>query len=125
MGLTRRFEAEASGGVKIDLLVAAEPIERGNVTVIPASMVFAGGAQFASLAYVAARVDSAGTLGIHAAAMGGTWQALVFGFLGVRFTEAGPQPDAHAAERLPSGWERVELALAYRGRTHAVKVART
>jgi trehalose/maltose hydrolase-like predicted phosphorylase len=57
--------------------------------------------------------------------MGGTWQALIFGFLGVRFTEAGPQPDAHAAERLPSGWERVELALAYRGRTHAVKVART
>jgi alpha,alpha-trehalose phosphorylase len=64
-------------------------------------------------------------LGVHPATMGGTWQALVFGFLGVRFTEAGPQPDAHAAERLPSGWERVELALAYRGRTHAVKVART
>lgn len=63
-------------------------------------------------------------LGVHAAAMGGTWQALVFGFLGVRFTEAGPQLDARAAQRLPAEWGRVELTLAYRGRSHAVKVAR-
>lgn len=64
-------------------------------------------------------------LGVHPATMGGTWQALVFGFLGVRFSDAGPQADVHAAQRLPSGWERVELALAYRSRTYAVKVART
>ena len=64
-------------------------------------------------------------LGVHAAAMGGTWQALVFGFLGVRFTDAGPQADVRASGRLPAGWEGVELALAYRGRTHAVKVERT
>lgn len=64
-------------------------------------------------------------LGVHAAAMGGTWQALVFGFLGVRFTEAGPQLDARAAQRLPAEWERVELTLAYRGRSYAVKVTRT
>jgi alpha,alpha-trehalose phosphorylase len=63
-------------------------------------------------------------LGVHPATMGGTWQALVFGFLGVRFTDAGPQVDARAAQRLPAGWECVELALAHRGRTHAIKVER-
>jgi beta-phosphoglucomutase family hydrolase len=62
-------------------------------------------------------------LGVHPAAMGGTWQALVFGFLGVRFGDAGPQPDAQAGERLPAGWSRVELKIAYRGRMHAVTVA--
>jgi trehalose/maltose hydrolase-like predicted phosphorylase len=64
-------------------------------------------------------------LGVHAAAMGGTWQALVFGFLGVRFTDAGPKADERAAERLPSGWDRVELALAYRGESHELAVVRT
>ena len=63
-------------------------------------------------------------LGVHPATMGGTWQALVFGFLGVRFGDAGPQADARAAQRLPSGWQRVELALAWRGQTHTVKVER-
>lgn len=63
-------------------------------------------------------------LGVHAAAMGGTWQALVFGFLGVRFTETGPLVDARAAARLPAGWDAVELTLAHRGRLHAVRVAR-
>ena len=63
-------------------------------------------------------------LGVHPATMGGTWQALVFGFLGVRFVDEGPRPDARAAQRLPAGWPGVELALAWRGRTHAVKVER-
>jgi trehalose/maltose hydrolase-like predicted phosphorylase len=63
-------------------------------------------------------------LGVHPAAMGGTWQALLFGFLGMVFDDAGPRPDARAAERLPSGWDSVELRLAYRGRMHAVKVQR-
>ena len=61
-------------------------------------------------------------LGVHPAAMGGTWQALVFGFLGVHFSQAGPQADALAAERLPAGWSRVEMTLLYRGRPHAVTV---
>ncbi|OGB26909.1 MAG: hypothetical protein A3I66_20945 [Burkholderiales bacterium RIFCSPLOWO2_02_FULL_57_36] len=63
-------------------------------------------------------------LGVHPAAMGGTWQALVFGLLGMRFNEAGPQPDARAAERLPAGWDCVEMALVYRGGLHAVTVVR-
>jgi beta-phosphoglucomutase family hydrolase len=63
-------------------------------------------------------------LGVHPAAMGGTWQALVFGFLGIRFKEAGPRVDVRAAERLPAGWDSVELSLAYRGHAHRVQVAR-
>jgi len=61
-------------------------------------------------------------LGVHPACMGGTWQALVFGFLGVRFSEAGAQPDAGAAARLPEGWGSVALNLAYRGRSRAIHV---
>jgi beta-phosphoglucomutase family hydrolase len=64
-------------------------------------------------------------LGVHPATIGGTWQALVFGFLGMRFTDAGPQPDARAGERLPAGWEGVELTLAWRGRSYLLKVARS
>lgn len=64
-------------------------------------------------------------LGVHPATMGGVWQALVFGFLGVRFTDAGPQPHEHAAERLPPGWKSVELALAWRNTTRYVRVERT
>lgn len=61
-------------------------------------------------------------LGVHPAAMAGTWQALVFGFLGIRFTEAGPQPDPDAQRKLPFGWGSIALRLAYRGRTHVVAV---
>jgi trehalose/maltose hydrolase-like predicted phosphorylase len=64
-------------------------------------------------------------LGVHPAAMGGVWQAVVFGFLGVSFTDAGPKPDARAAGRLPRGWQKVELALAWRDRMQRVMVERT
>jgi trehalose/maltose hydrolase-like predicted phosphorylase len=64
-------------------------------------------------------------LGVHPACMGTTWQALVFGFLGVRFTEAGPVPDPEAGARLPERWRQITLTLAWRGRAHAVHVART
>jgi trehalose/maltose hydrolase-like predicted phosphorylase len=56
--------------------------------------------------------------------MGATWQALVFGFLGVRFTDAGPVPDPAAAGRLPAKWRAVALALTWRGRPCPVAVAR-
>jgi trehalose/maltose hydrolase-like predicted phosphorylase len=61
-------------------------------------------------------------LGVHPATMGGVWQALVFGFLGVHFTEAGPMADAGAAQRLPAGWKGVDLTLAWRGTTQRVRV---
>ncbi len=62
-------------------------------------------------------------LGVHAAAMGGSWQALVFGFLGVRFG-SGPSAGVHAAARLPDAWDCVDLQLAWRGQTHPLKVSR-
>jgi beta-phosphoglucomutase family hydrolase len=64
------------------------------------------------------------TLGIHAAAMGGTWQALVFGWLGVRFGDGGPRIDPLAAQRLPPSWRRVALTLAWRGRSYPLEVTR-
>jgi trehalose/maltose hydrolase-like predicted phosphorylase len=63
-------------------------------------------------------------LGVHPACMGATWQALVFGFLGVRFTEAGPVPDPEASRRLPAKWRAVALRLAWRGGLHAIEVVR-
>jgi alpha,alpha-trehalose phosphorylase len=62
-------------------------------------------------------------LGVHPACMGATWQALVFGFLGVRFTDTGPVPDPEAGRRLPMKWGAVSLALAWRGRMHRIAVA--
>jgi alpha,alpha-trehalose phosphorylase len=64
------------------------------------------------------------TLGVHPACMGGTWQALVFGFLGVRFTDQGPAPDPRAGARLPEKWRSVALRLAWRGDRYPVKVSR-
>ena len=63
--------------------------------------------------------------GVHAACMGGTWQALVCGFLGVRSTDNGPPvAAADAAARLPDGWTSVELELAWRGGRYPVGVSR-
>lgn len=64
------------------------------------------------------------TLGIHAAAMGATWQALVFGWLGIRFDNEGPCAAPRAAERMPLGWRSVALTLAWRGRSYQLEVAR-
>lgn len=50
--------------------------------------------------------------GVHAASAGGLWQALVFGFGGLRLTEAGPVVSPH----LPPGWTRLRFALYWRGR---------
>jgi trehalose/maltose hydrolase-like predicted phosphorylase len=58
--------------------------------------------------------------GVHPACMGATWQALVFGFLGVRFTDRGPV--CEAAERCrPAAWKRIELTLTWRGRSYGVR----
>lgn len=49
--------------------------------------------------------------GIHAASAGGLWQAAVFGFGGVQFTEEGLIADP----RLPPGWKRLAFRLQYQG----------
>lgn len=52
--------------------------------------------------------------GIHAASAGGIWQAIVFGFAGIRLTDAG----LIAAPRLPPGWTRLKFRLQYQGQWH-------
>jgi kojibiose phosphorylase len=49
--------------------------------------------------------------GIHAASAGGVWQAIVFGFGGVRTLNGDPQANPH----LPEGWTRVKFKLQWRG----------
>jgi kojibiose phosphorylase len=45
--------------------------------------------------------------GIHAASAGGVWQAVIFGFAGIRMTQFGPV----ACPNLPSGWTRLKFRL--------------
>lgn len=52
--------------------------------------------------------------GIHAASCGGLWQAVVFGFGGVTFSEQGPVAEAH----LPPDWQRLQFKLHWRGVWH-------
>jgi beta-phosphoglucomutase len=56
--------------------------------------------------------------GVHAASAGGVWQALVFGFAGVRLTEAGPT----ANSRLPPGWTRLTFRLQHRGQCYDLDI---
>lgn len=45
--------------------------------------------------------------GIHLATMGGLWQALAFGFLGLRLTPDGVELDP----RIPGEWDGIEMSL--------------
>lgn len=49
--------------------------------------------------------------GIHGASAGGIWQAIVFGFAGIRTTEGKPVANPH----LPEGWQRLKFKLQWRG----------
>jgi len=52
--------------------------------------------------------------GIHAASAGGLWQAVVFGFGGLRLTAAGPVVSPH----LPPGWTRLQFGLYWHGQRY-------
>jgi kojibiose phosphorylase len=52
--------------------------------------------------------------GIHAATDGGLWQAVVFGFGGLKFGKNGPV--VHA--RLPTKWKRLAFSIQYHGQTY-------
>ena len=52
--------------------------------------------------------------GVHAASAGGVWQAVVFGFGGVRLTDDGPV----ATPRLPPNWTRLKFRLCWRDQWH-------
>lgn len=58
-----------------------------------------------------ADVRSNAAEGIHAASTGGVWQAVVFGFGGVRLTENGPT----ANPNLPPNWTRLSFKLLWQG----------
>jgi trehalose/maltose hydrolase-like predicted phosphorylase len=56
--------------------------------------------------------------GLHLAAMGGVWQALVFGFAGVR-----PRGDTLLVDpRLPPAWDALEVRLRFRGHPLALRI---
>jgi kojibiose phosphorylase len=57
--------------------------------------------------------------GVHAASHGGLWQAIVFGFGGLRLTSAGPI----ASPRLPQGWTRLRFRLQHRGQWYNFDLA--
>ncbi|MDO9219208.1 MAG: beta-phosphoglucomutase family hydrolase, partial [Lacisediminimonas sp.] len=61
-------------------------------------------------------------LGVHPAAMAATWQALVFGMLGITFDESGAHADPRASTRIPAQWGSVGVSLAYRGTTHSLVI---
>src|SRR5262249_56486583 len=57
--------------------------------------------------------------GIHMAALGGNWQAIVMGFCGVRASD-------HALEfapALPAGWQAVKFSVVYDGAPVSVSVS--
>ncbi|MDH7473650.1 MAG: glycoside hydrolase family 65 protein [Anaerolineae bacterium] len=51
--------------------------------------------------------------GIHAASAGGLWQAVIFGFAGLKLTPQGPI----VHPRLPSHWKKLSFTIRYRGET--------
>lgn len=58
--------------------------------------------------------------GAHAASAGGLWQALVFGFAGLRLTPEGPV----AYPRLPRKWDHLRFSICYRGQCYRFDLSR-
>ncbi len=56
--------------------------------------------------------------GIHGASAGGTWQAVVFGFGGLRVTPEGWS----TTPRLPQRWKRLSFRFSHRGELQIVEI---
>jgi kojibiose phosphorylase len=56
--------------------------------------------------------------GVHAAALGGLWQAAVFGFAGLELTRLGPR----ANPRLPASWRQLRFTVHWRGQPFSIAV---
>ena len=56
--------------------------------------------------------------GVHAAAMGGLWQAAVFGFAGLHLTEKGPEHRPN----LPPSWRSISMVFRWRGRRQELEL---
>ena len=57
--------------------------------------------------------------GIHAAALGGLWQAAVFGFAGLSLGDDGPRLDP----KLPAAWRELSFRIRWRGKVYALSTA--
>lgn len=60
--------------------------------------------------------------GIHGAASGGLWQALVFGFCGLHTT---PEGEIAVAPRLPKHWKRVSFTIYFKGQQQQFTIDNT
>ncbi len=65
----------------------------------------------------AAEIDLADNMGnstggIHAGALGGLWQAVAFGFAGLRLTKDGPEHRPN----LPATWRSLSMRFSWQGR---------
>jgi trehalose/maltose hydrolase-like predicted phosphorylase len=56
--------------------------------------------------------------GIHAASAGGAWQAIAFGFAGLRFKHEKPIINP----QLPSNWKRLVFSIVYRGVVYKIDI---
>jgi trehalose/maltose hydrolase-like predicted phosphorylase len=56
--------------------------------------------------------------GVHTAALGGLWQAVVFGFAGLTLSEGEPR----VCPRLPEGWRDLRLQIQWRGERYAPRL---
>ena len=56
--------------------------------------------------------------GVHIAALGGLWQAVVLGFAGVTLTG----PALSVAPRLPPGWTSLDFRVCWRGRRVRIRI---
>lgn len=59
--------------------------------------------------------------GIHAAAIGGVWQAAVFGFAGVRLVNGRLRINPH----LPAHWEHIKLTIEWRNQPLSLFITKT
>ena len=57
--------------------------------------------------------------GIHAAALGGLWQAAVFGFAGLTLGDDGPRLDP----KLPSAWRELSFRIRWRGKDYDLRAS--
>jgi kojibiose phosphorylase len=60
--------------------------------------------------------------GIHAASTGGVWQAVVFGFAGVRLTSSGPIVET---PHLPPHWTRLKFRLHWHNQCYEFDISKT
>jgi trehalose/maltose hydrolase-like predicted phosphorylase len=113
----RLFDWEQTNRIKL--------IKQADVLMLPLLFpnAFSDAVVAANYAYYEPITDHGSSLSpaVHAA-MAATWQALVFGMLGITFDESGAHADPGASTRIPLQWGSVALNLAYRGKTHSLVI---